>query len=49
MNDSSENVGQDAISSHVFSSDPGEFCELVNDSYENVDMSETHSVSKLNR
>src|SRR5262245_4982001 len=34
MNDSSENVGQDAILSHVFSSFPGEFCELVNDSSE---------------
>src|SRR5262245_30574663 len=29
---SSENVGQDGILSHVFSSFPGEFCELVNDS-----------------
>src|SRR5262245_9687463 len=32
---SSENVGQDAILSHIFSSFPGEFCELVNDSSEN--------------
>src|SRR5262245_28923523 len=34
MNDSSENVGQDGILSHEFSSFPGEFCELVNDSSE---------------
>src|SRR5262245_6193769 len=33
---SSENMGQDDILSHVFSSFPGEFCELVNDSSENV-------------
>src|SRR5262245_15544837 len=32
MNDSSENVGQDGILSHAFSSFPGEFCELVYDS-----------------
>src|SRR5215475_15649760 len=31
---SSENVGQDAILSHVFSSFFGEFCVLVNDSSE---------------
>jgi hypothetical protein len=44
-----ENVGQDTISSDVFSLVPGEFCELVNGPYENVDVFETHSVSKLNR
>src|SRR5262245_14116562 len=36
MNDSSENVGQDAILSHEFSSFPGGLIKLVNDSSEKV-------------
>src|SRR5262245_10339588 len=36
MDDSSENVGQDAILSHEFSSFPGGLIELVNDSSEKV-------------
>jgi len=48
MNDSQENVRQDDISSHIFSSVPGEFCELVNVSFENVVVFEKHSVSELN-